>query len=407
MRVRALSPENRFGAEALPRWHIITGEYPPQPGGVADYTYLVAHDLAKTGAEVHVWTAPAERAGAEAGDVTVHRSAGRWSRADLACACLDELLDAFPQPRRLLVQYTPSAWGYKGTNLGFCRWLGRRRGIGDEIWTMIHESAYPWRLIDKPSRLVLAAIHRVMLRALLRASARVYYSNCAHGARLKVYAPARQPMIWLPVPSNVPVVADPEGAAGLRRRLAPAGQMILGNFGTFGDGPCRNLRRTLPPLLLGHPERIGLLLGRNGGRLEAELRAKHPELAGRLIATGGLAPEAVSLHLQACDVLVMPYEDGVSTRRGTVMAGLAHGRPIATNLGPNSEPIWAESGCVAAAPGVDYAAVVRVAESLLADPGARDRLGAAARAVYDRHFALERTTDALIHGAPTAVGREG
>jgi hypothetical protein len=24
------------------RWHIITGEYPPQPGGVSDYTRLVA-----------------------------------------------------------------------------------------------------------------------------------------------------------------------------------------------------------------------------------------------------------------------------------------------------------------------------------------------------------------------------
>jgi len=37
------------------RWAILTGEYPPQPGGVSDYTRLVAEGLAVGGDEVHVW----------------------------------------------------------------------------------------------------------------------------------------------------------------------------------------------------------------------------------------------------------------------------------------------------------------------------------------------------------------
>ncbi len=28
-------------------WHIVTGEYPPQPGGVSDYTEAVARGLAR------------------------------------------------------------------------------------------------------------------------------------------------------------------------------------------------------------------------------------------------------------------------------------------------------------------------------------------------------------------------
>ena len=36
-------------------WHIITGEYPPQPGGVSDYTRLVAEGLAAAGDAVTVW----------------------------------------------------------------------------------------------------------------------------------------------------------------------------------------------------------------------------------------------------------------------------------------------------------------------------------------------------------------
>ena len=39
----------------LTTWHIITGEYPPNPGGVADYTQLVALGLAAHGDSVHVW----------------------------------------------------------------------------------------------------------------------------------------------------------------------------------------------------------------------------------------------------------------------------------------------------------------------------------------------------------------
>ena len=38
----------------------------------------------------------------------------------------------------------------------------------------------------------------------------------------------------------------------------------------------------------------------------------------------------MSAHLAAADLMVMPYRDGVSLRRGTLMAVLAHGRPLLT-----------------------------------------------------------------------------
>jgi glycosyltransferase involved in cell wall biosynthesis len=46
--------------------------------------------------------------------------------------------------------------------------------------------------------------------------------------------------------------------------------------------------------------------------------------------TGFLPDEEVSAHLGAADLLVMPYHDGASLRRGTLMAGLAHGRALIT-----------------------------------------------------------------------------
>src|SRR4051794_22490966 len=101
-----------------PAWQILTGEYPPRRGGVADYSAQLAAGLAAAGIEVHVWTS--EGGGSsEAPGVNVHPIAGRWSPSDLAR--LGRALDDFPAPRRLLIQYTPNAWGYRGLNLGFCR----------------------------------------------------------------------------------------------------------------------------------------------------------------------------------------------------------------------------------------------------------------------------------------------
>ena len=121
-------------------WHLLTGEYPPQPGGISDYTALVAAALARLGDEVHIWTAPTVGEALDTPGVTVHRSAGGWSSADLRR--LDADLDRFPAPRRLVVQYTPNAWGYRGMNIGFCRWLRGRRRRGDEVRLMFHEVRY-------------------------------------------------------------------------------------------------------------------------------------------------------------------------------------------------------------------------------------------------------------------------
>ena len=40
------------------RWAVLTGEYPPQSGGVSDYTRLVAKGLAAAGDQVVVYAPP-------------------------------------------------------------------------------------------------------------------------------------------------------------------------------------------------------------------------------------------------------------------------------------------------------------------------------------------------------------
>jgi glycosyltransferase involved in cell wall biosynthesis len=141
------------------------------------------------------------------------------------------------------------------------------------------------------------------------------------------------------------------------------------------------------------------LIGPGGDRCAARLVAAHPELAGRLVATGALPAGEVSRHLQACDLLVQPYPDGATTRRGSLMASLAHGVATASTLGRLSEPVWAETGCLALAPADDPAALVRAAEAVLASPATRAQLGALGRRVYGERFSWERTVKTLLRNS--------
>ena len=88
------------------QWHFLTAEYPPEPGGVADYTRLLATALATRGEVVHVWAPSTERDDPEDQGVLVHRLSGFGPRG---LRELDEGLRALPGPRRLFVQYVPTA----------------------------------------------------------------------------------------------------------------------------------------------------------------------------------------------------------------------------------------------------------------------------------------------------------
>ena len=241
-----------------------------------------------------------------------------------------------------------------------------------------------------------------MARWAVQASTNVDVSISAWGPLLRRCAPGvRFDVGYRPVPSNIPVVDDVGGVAAVRRQVAPGGETIIGSFSTFSDLTGPLFAVVMPRLIVARPGRVALLIGRGSRPMAARLAAAHPALEGRLRATGELPPADVSRHLQACDLMIQAYPDGVSGRRGSVMAVLAHGRPTVTNTGFLSEPLWADSGAVGLAPSCAADDLVRTAERLLADRGERDRVGAAGRDLHERQFAIERTVEALL-GLPPA-----
>lgn len=97
--------------------------------------------------------------------------------------------------------------------------------------------------------------------------------------------------------------------------------------------------------------------------------------------TGHLSNEETSLALRELDVCVLPYLDGASFRRGTLMAALAHGLPIITTV-PEPAPVNGPRlldgvNCRLVPPG-DVGALAQAMEELAGEPPLRERLAAGA-----------------------------
>src|SRR5438876_909208 len=92
------TPVSEDSAATVLCWHVISSEYPPEVGGVSDYTEIVATGLGAQGDEVHIWCPKGPGSVRKAKGVTVHRELGTITPADLAR--VGQELDSFPAPRR-------------------------------------------------------------------------------------------------------------------------------------------------------------------------------------------------------------------------------------------------------------------------------------------------------------------
>ena len=377
------------------RWHLITGEYPPQSGGVSDYTASLACALADAGMEVHVWAPAAD--GVAAGDprVEVHRLPGGFGEPGLSA--MSAGLDRLGSPRTLLVQYVPQAFGARGMNVRFCRWVqARAREQRDDVRVMFHEPYYPFTLWPL-HRNLLALVNRVMAVLLLSDIRVAYVSTEAWQRRLARYAPRARRFTWLPIPSTVPAAADPARVAAWHARIAPDPHVpIIGHFGTYGALVARLLEPTLALLLNRESEARVCLIGMGSGAFAKRLCADHAEWRVRVTATEQLPADEVAACLRACDLVVQPYADGASGRRTSLMAGLVNGVPVVTNRGAATEAEWEASDAVAFSDRAQPAALCDAVLRLLADGDRRQRIGLAGTALYADRFALARTVETLL-----------
>ncbi len=375
-------------------WHLVTSEFPPDVCGVGDQSYLLANGLAEAGDEVHVYTRTTEGDPPEIPGVQVHQVFTTYGPRDLRR--LGEHLDHRSVPRRLLVQWVPHGYGFRSLNLALAFWLFRRGRRGDDALELIvHEPGLGWRSRDG-LHLLAALVHRLMLALALRGARRAWVTIPAWSERVRPYARRGLPIKWLPATSPVPVTDDPRRVLAIREQFPQAARLI----GIFGKRPAadRAFERTAVEILERRADAALVLMGSGSQEAAADLRVRHRDLAGRIHATGVLSSREVSLTIQACDVMLQLYPDGVNARRSSLLSSLAHGAAIVTNEGEHTEAMWRESGAVVLVKDGDSDAVGRAVDALLADVDERKRLAERARALFRKEFQLSHVIDRVRNG---------
>ncbi len=364
-------------------WHIITCEYPPQIGGVSDYTGLLAEKLKAAGDDVHVWAPSLAGADDEYGVVPVHRWLGNFSKADLLAA-EQHMREVSRGPRALLVQWVPHGFRRRAMNLGFCHWLEHLVKSGDRLELMVHEPYLEAGEGSWKQRLVAQVQHR-MIRIVLDAASRVYMSIPAWERYLRPYSPSTLEMIWLPIPATVPVIHGASTTALIRKRLASP-EVILGHLGTYSERITSVLGPAVVAVLKNVANSHVLLLGKDGEQFADKLKASAPEVQNRITAAGVLANEQLSAYLAACDLMLQPFPDGLSSRRTSLMNALAHGLPVVSNYGHLTEELWEQSAAVAVGATGTGPDLADICTRLSVDHQERKKLAATGNELYRSRF---------------------
>lgn len=309
----------------------VTGEYPPMTGGVGAYTQELGKALRSLGVQVTVLTAEAACDPATAvhcGGCRVLPVARRWDWSiwRLAANLAHELRCDW-----LHVQYQTAAFGmHPAINLAPGFW--ERRGFA-VAWTY-HDLLVPY-LFPKAGKTLRTWITERPAR-----TARLpIVTNEADRLRLAAKGLAAA---CVPIGSNIAgrTLTPAERSAWRTAHGYAPNDFVAAYFGflnrskgglTLIKAFQRIVREREDAQLLMIGEQVGASDVSNDAYLrEVQGLIAHYGLQDRIQWTGSLPDAEVGAALNACDVLLMPYVDGASLRRGTLMAGLANGCAIVT-----------------------------------------------------------------------------
>ncbi len=286
---------------------------------------------------------------------------------------IDALPIRRPVPDWVLLQYNPFRYGRAGVAprlLNDLRRLRRRWPV--PLAVMVHEA---WIDMTDAKSTAIGAWQRAQLRLLLHDADAVMASTEGLAAELGGAA------LHVPVGSNIRPVRSSRAAA--RAALGLDGRRVLMLFGR--DHPSRVLEHAEAAIAA-----VAQALGAHGItvlNLGGDAPAIHVPPGVELRTTGALAPDDVSLHLWAGDLALLPFTDGVSTKRGTLMAALAHGVAVLGERGASTDTILTKAvDALELTPAGDRSAFARAAARLAAAPARLLQLGAAGRALYEARF---------------------
>ncbi|MBK8934184.1 MAG: glycosyltransferase family 4 protein [Chloroflexi bacterium] len=368
---------------------LVTGEYPPMEGGVGAFTQELALALAEQDHTIHIITDRRARPfqvrrrwqdllePVDLGFAQLHPNVKKWrwtAVSQIADVALRYELDV------VNVQYQAAAYNMRSAAINLLPW--RLKGLTKTAVTF-HDLRVPY-LFPKAGRLRQTAV-----TTMAKYAHGAIVTNLADYEALTAVVPT--PVRQIPIGSNIATytpnhieLQEVRDQLGLR-----AGDCLLGYFGFLNESKGAD---TLLHALAALDDSVHLVFigGQTGSSDPSnnqsfldQLKALIGELglAARVHWTGFLPDQRVSTFLHAADLMVMPYRDGVSLRRGTLMAVLAHGRPLLTTTPamPTPELVQGENVWLVAPD--DAVALATAVRALMANPALRAQLGQGAAQV--------------------------
>jgi glycosyltransferase involved in cell wall biosynthesis len=368
---------------------LVFPKLPPALDGIGDHTARLAEALAAGGAAQRVRVLTAQQEAAALPGVAVERAFSLERRRGVR-----ELLPAVraDPPDWLFLQFNQFSYGRWGLNPYLPLTVRRiqQQFPAVRVAVLFHEDFVPaagWKSA------AMTLWQRMQFWVLGRSADLVFFSISPWIEQYRSWFP-NTPLRHLPVGSNMPRIATTREEA--RRRIGIDEETFVA--GVFGSAHGSRL--------LGHVGRAAEALQQRTGDFVVLYVGPHGEavrsaLPGApLIDAGRLPGEEVSRHLAAMDLHLAPFMDGVSTRRGSFMAGLQHGVPTVSTRGKQTDAMLQkqEGHAFFLVEEGDREGVARSAQRLLDHPLQRRHMARCSRAFYDAHFDWPCIAAALVRG---------
>lgn len=285
---------------------------------------------------------------------------------------LSAVLRRRTQPEWVLLQYNPFRHGRSGFAPGLVRdaWRLRRRGV--RLVVMVHEA---WVDVVDLRTMLVGLWQRLQLRSLL------CLCDAMMASTESVTQELGQRAAHVPVGSNItPAAVSREEA---RNGLGLNGELTVGLFGRDHESRALDHAEVAIAALVearGVEQITVMNLGADAPPIEVPAGV-------RLHCPRRIDEESLSLRLLAADLILLPFSDGVSTKRSTMMAALAHGTAVAGVAGRRTDRLLSEAAsAVSLTPVGDLPAYARSAVVLADDAVRRKALAANGRELYASRF---------------------
>jgi hypothetical protein len=328
--------------------------------GVRDYAAVLTAALAAEGASMTThWLTRKE----------VAATAARGEIAGWAAKLEDELCGEAPDV--VLLHYSVFAYAYRGVPVFVPRLLRAVRVPGAPVISVLHEVAYPFRHRGWRAKLW-SVSQRMLLISVMRASAAVLVTADFRAAWLssRRWLPERA-IALAPVHSALPPPRKGFHGNGAGHRLGLFGYAYQGAVVSLVLDGLRTVRES-------HPQARLVLLGAPGADSavgEEWLASAHTRgLDDAVSFSGTLGAQELSDALAASEVLLFADETGPASRKSSLAAALASGRPVVAIDGPRRWQELVDTCAISlAAPVPD--ALARSVRALLEERERGDALG--------------------------------